>query len=92
MFEGPDEKAIKREKEKGRTLRHSQWWQARLSAGICHYCGKTFKREELTMDHVVPLSRSGKSVKGNVVVSCKPCNSEKKHHTPVDLILDEMGK
>jgi hypothetical protein len=33
---------------------------------------------ELTMDHVVPLARGGKSTKGNVVPACKPCNNKKK--------------
>ena len=33
----------------------------------------------LTMDHVVPIVRGGRSTKGNVVPSCKDCNSKKKH-------------
>jgi len=31
------------------------------------------------MDHVVPLVRGGRSIRGNVVPACKACNSEKKH-------------
>ncbi|MCA9484169.1 MAG: HNH endonuclease [Nitrospina sp.] len=39
------------------------------------------------MDHVVPLSRGGRSTKGNIVPACKECNTKKKHATPVDMIL-----
>ena len=57
---------IAREKEKARELRASQWWKRKLSEGVCHYCRKRFKPSELTMDHVVPVIRGGKSAKGNV--------------------------
>jgi len=30
------------------------------------------------MDHLVPLSRGGRSVKGNLVPACKDCNTKKK--------------
>jgi 5-methylcytosine-specific restriction enzyme A len=33
----------------------------------------------LTMDHLVPLIRGGRSTKGNLVPACKPCNTKKKH-------------
>jgi 5-methylcytosine-specific restriction protein A len=36
------------------------------------------------MDHVVPLSRGGKSKKGNIVSACKECNSKKKFLLPVE--------
>ncbi|MBW2143871.1 MAG: HNH endonuclease, partial [Deltaproteobacteria bacterium] len=41
-------------------------------------------REQLTMDHVVPLSRGGKSRKGNIVAACKECNTKKKYLLPVE--------
>ncbi len=45
------------------------------------------------MDHIVPLSRGGKSTKGNLVVSCKSCNNNKKYYTPAEIVLrDELGK
>jgi 5-methylcytosine-specific restriction endonuclease McrA len=70
---------IKRERAKARELRQSQWWKRRRSTGICHYCGKTFPPRELTMDHLVPLVRGGRSTKGNLVPACKDCNTKKKH-------------
>ena len=36
------------------------------------------------MDHIVPVIRGGKSVKNNVVPSCKECNNEKKHSLPIE--------
>jgi 5-methylcytosine-specific restriction enzyme A len=81
------------EKAKARKLRKSQWWLQKLQDGVCHYCGGKFESEELTMDHIVPISRGGKSVKGNIVISCKTCNTNKKYYTPAELILrDDMGK
>ena len=85
--EGPTPATVKREKEKARELRQSAWWKQKLDAGRCHFCGETFPKKELTMDHLVPLARGGKSTKGNVVVACKECNNKKKYYTPAELIL-----
>jgi len=43
----------------------------------CQYCGGRFSTSELNLDHVVPLSRGGKSVWQNVVCCCVRCNSRK---------------
>ena len=78
------EEAIRRERQKGRELRATQWWKRKRAAGICHHCGKKFTPGELTMDHLVPVSRGGKSIKGNVVPSCKTCNTERKYRLPFE--------
>ena len=83
-----DKKAIAREREKARELRASSWWKNTLAQGICHYCGGHFPPEELTMDHIVPVARGGKSTRGNVVPCCKECNNRKKYLTPVEMILN----
>jgi len=36
------------------------------------------------MDHIVPISRGGKSTKGNVVPACKECNNAKKQLLPME--------
>ncbi|MGC9364533.1 MAG: HNH endonuclease [Fidelibacterota bacterium] len=82
-----DEQHIARERAKAKELRKSQWWQNRLNKGICHYCGRKFPRDELTMDHIVPLARGGKSTKANIVPCCKECNNKKQHLTPVEMLL-----
>jgi 5-methylcytosine-specific restriction endonuclease McrA len=78
------EDARKRERAKARELRQSQWWKRRVSAGVCHYCGIRVGPRALTMDHVVPLIRGGKSSRGNVVPACKTCNSKKQLLLPVE--------
>jgi 5-methylcytosine-specific restriction endonuclease McrA len=70
---------ISRERSKARELRASQWWKRKKAQGICHYCGGKFKPSDLTMDHIVPLIRGGRSTKGNVATCCKECNNKKKH-------------
>lgn len=73
---------IQREKNRARELRASAWWQRKRANGVCHYCQKKFPPADLTMDHLVPLVRGGKSTKGNLVVACKDCNSKKKYYLP----------
>jgi 5-methylcytosine-specific restriction endonuclease McrA len=75
---------IKKEREKSRELRKSRWWQNRLALGFCHYCGAEFAPEDLTMDHLVPISRGGKASRNNVVPACKDCNSRKKYLLPIE--------
>ena len=75
---------LKRERRKARELRESQWWKRRLAKGICHYCDRCFPPKSLTMDHIVPISRGGKSTKGNVVPCCKECNNAKKQLLPIE--------
>jgi 5-methylcytosine-specific restriction protein A len=58
------EEEIRRERRKARDLRGSQWWKRRCSGGVCHYCENKFPPRELTMDHIVPIVRGGKSSKG----------------------------
>ena len=75
---------LAREKAKARALRQSQWWKRRRASGRCHYCGRTFPPRELTLDHVVPLVRGGRSVRSNVVPACRECNARKKYLLPVE--------
>jgi len=75
---------IRREKHKARQLRHTHWWNKKIQPGICYYCSKDVGLSNLTMDHVVPLSRGGKSKKGNIVPACKECNNKKKYLLPVE--------
>lgn len=84
------EQEIRREREKARELRKSRWWKDRLAKGVCHYCGNTFPPEELSMDHIVPIIRGGKSSRGNVAPACKECNNRKKHMLPME--WDEYPK
>ncbi len=83
---------IAREKKKVEELKKTAWWKNEIQKGVCHYCKQKFSSRELTMDHIVPLSRGGKTSKGNVTPCCKNCNNEKKYLTPVEIILRELEK
>ncbi len=48
----------------------------------CQYCGLSFPRHELNLDHVIPSSRGGTSTWENVVCSCHECNRCKGGKTP----------
>jgi 5-methylcytosine-specific restriction protein A len=75
---------IGKEKAKARKLRHSAWWMKKIQKGRCYYCNEQVDPKELTMDHIVPLSRGGKSKKGNIVPACKECNNRKKYLLPIE--------
>ncbi|CAD7697483.1 unnamed protein product [Ostreobium quekettii] len=51
--------------------------------GRCVYCGS---RSNLTIDHVVPISKGGPKAWGNVVTACMRCNNKKGDRT-----LKQMG-
>lgn len=87
-----DEKHVARERDKARVLRQSAWWRAQLDAGVCHYCGRKVGAAALTLDHVVPVARGGRSNKGNVVPACHDCNQKKQCRTAAEQILDEMER
>ena len=90
FFIPADEEHVARETRKAAELRKSQWWKNELAKGKCHYCGGRFKPSELTMDHIVPVARGGKSTRGNVVAACLECNRKKKYLTPVEMVLREL--
>lgn len=83
---------IKRERAKAQELRKSQWWKQKLAQGICYFCEGKFSAESLTMEHLVPIGRGGRSTKGNCVVACKECNTKKGAKTTVELILEDKKK
>ena len=86
----PDPVHVKREREKARELRKTDWWRALVAKGVCHYCHRNVGAAELTLDHVVPVSRGGKSTRGNCVPCCRDCNAKKKAYTPAEQILDRL--
>ena len=45
----------------------------------CLYCGK---KDNLTLDHVLPRSRGGRDSWENLVSACQKCNTEKGNNTP----------
>ena len=49
-----------------------------LQEGTCMACGSS---EELSLEHLIPLSRGGDHGIGNLATLCTPCNSSKKELT-----------
>jgi 5-methylcytosine-specific restriction endonuclease McrA len=93
-FEAPiGPETLRRERARARELRQSPWWKRRIAAGVCHYCRRAVGRTALTMDHVVPLARGGRSTRGNVVPCCKDCNTRKQRLVPVEWsdYLERLG-
>lgn len=48
----------------------------------CQYCRAPLPPARLTLDHVTPKSRGGKSTWENMVACCYPCNNRKGSRTP----------
>ena len=48
----------------------------------CQYCGDKFSTKNLTLDHVVPVSKDGPKSWTNVVAACRECNQKKANRTP----------
>lgn len=73
---------------------HKKWKAPRFRKRVlfnrdqwsCQYCGEKLHWNSVTIDHVMPSSRGGKTSWHNCVTSCTPCNKEKADRTP-----DEAG-
>lgn len=92
FFSPASEQHQKKEKAKARELRQSSWWKQTLGRGICYHCEQRFPPKDLTMDHLIPISRGGKSDKKNCVPSCKECNTKKGYKTRAEMVMEEMAQ
>ncbi|HSB52137.1 MAG TPA: HNH endonuclease [Dissulfurispiraceae bacterium] len=75
---------LRKERALARALRGSTWWKRKRATGRCYYCGAHVSPGNLTMDHLIPLIRGGRSTKNNIVAACKECNSRKKYLLPLE--------
>lgn len=65
-----------------KTKQHVKFSRANLLVRdnfTCQYCSKHLEIKELTVDHVVPRVRGGKTSWDNIVASCYVCNTIKGH-------------
>ena len=66
----------RRSKELG-TLTTEQWYAICQAFNFeCAYCGA---KHNITMDHVVPISKGGLTILTNVIPACGSCNSSKQN-------------
>jgi 5-methylcytosine-specific restriction endonuclease McrA len=49
---------------------------------VCAYCGDPYAESELTVEHIVPVSRGGQHTWTNVVTACRSCNTRKGNRRP----------
>ena len=77
-----DDDDLHREKARARALRGTAWWRRRIATGLCHYCRRAVGAKALTLDHVIPLVRGGRSIRANMVPACKDCNTRKQSLLP----------
>lgn len=54
----------------------------RRDHNLCAYCATVYRPEDLTRDHIIPVSRKGQDVWTNVVTACGGCNRMKDDRTP----------
>jgi 5-methylcytosine-specific restriction endonuclease McrA len=58
----------------------------------CQYCGHKFNKNQLTLDHVIPIVQGGRKCWENIVTACKPCNQRKGGRTPAQAGLHLVRK
>ena len=68
-------KIKRRVAQEARTFKILDKEYRKLYASPCAFCGTT---EKITMDHIIPISRSGNHSIGNLQPLCRSCNSSKK--------------
>jgi 5-methylcytosine-specific restriction endonuclease McrA len=49
---------------------------------VCAYCGGHFHFDELTREHIVPVSRGGNDTWMNCITACRSCNGHKGNRLP----------
>lgn len=90
FFQAASPEHQKREKAKARELRATQWWKQEVGKGVCYHCENKFKPADLTMDHLIPIARGGKSDKKNCVPCCKDCNTKKGNQTRAEMAMNQL--
>lgn len=53
---------------------------------ICAYCGQVLMPEQLTCEHIIPVSKGGANNWMNVVTACRSCNNRK-----ADRMLEQVN-
>ena len=58
----------------------------------CQYCQTRFRASDLTLDHVIPKSRGGKTDWDNIVSACEKCNNKKADKLPNECRMHPLKK
>ncbi len=64
----------------------------RRAKGVCEYCRcpKRFVPQSFTVEHIIPISRGGKTVLRNLAWACMACNNHK--YNKVEAIDPQTGR
>ncbi len=66
-----------------------RWNQAKINRSLkkklykdllfnpCYYCNRIFLIDQLTIEHIIPISFGGSNDSSNITLACKICNQEK---------------
>jgi 5-methylcytosine-specific restriction endonuclease McrA len=57
---------------------------------VCAYCGGHFVFDELTREHIVPVSRGGHDTWMNCITACRSCNGHKGNRLPEEARMTLM--
>ncbi|MEZ4743731.1 MAG: HNH endonuclease signature motif containing protein [Bdellovibrionota bacterium] len=79
---------IQQERSKAQALRKQIGGKTNLPGAFATIV-KSRSKKLLTMDHIVPVSRGGYSIKSNIVTACKDCNTAKKDLTAAEWMLEK---
>jgi 5-methylcytosine-specific restriction endonuclease McrA len=58
--------------------------------GMCAYCGRRFHVDDLTREHIVPVSRGGEDTWMNCITACRGCNGQKGNRLPEEARMSLM--
>jgi 5-methylcytosine-specific restriction endonuclease McrA len=79
----PEAKRLQEQKRRVRKLNNGEFQilakeTNRLLSSPCANCGS---KEDITLDHIIPISRGGRHSIGNLQALCRTCNSSKNAKT-----------
>jgi 5-methylcytosine-specific restriction endonuclease McrA len=65
-------------------------WLIAKCGGVprCAYCGVQVPIIEITLDHIIPISKGGRDKRENIALSCLGCNGKKKDKEWIPLFRD----
>jgi len=58
--------------------------------GTCAYCGRHFQFDDLTREHIIPVSRGGDDSWMNCITACRNCNGQKGNRLPEEARMTLM--
>lgn len=62
-----------------------------LACPICPYCNVELNRDNVTIDHIVPISKGGTHTADNLAAVCKSCNQTKHSMSLISFLLRRTG-